>query len=340
MWTRAEGLRERSAGRGRRIGRRAFMVGGLAASLAGRAAHGQDGGRTYRLGILTGTPRTAPAFAAFFDELREAGFIEGRNLSVDHPAIGAAGDEVAPAARDLVASGVDAIFTGGNLPARMAQEATRTIPIVGINDDMIAEGLVRSLAHPESNITGISILAPELDGKRQELLIEAAPAIQTMAAIADTHVTSAAGLQALQDGARARGVELLIYHLHRREEIGAAIDAARRDGAGALNMLATPLVNANLALITDHLLAAKLPAIFQWPDNAEAGGLMAYGPRHSEVYRQIARLLVKIFHGAKPSDLPIEQPARFELVINLKTAKSIEFQVPPALLARADEVIE
>jgi putative ABC transport system substrate-binding protein len=320
--------------------RRAFMLGSIAMTLSGSAAHAQDAGRTYRLGILTGTPRTAPAFAALFDELRQAGFIEGHNLHVDHRGIGIASDELARAARELAASRVDAIFTGGNLPARMAQDATRTIPIVGINDDMVAEGLVPSLAHPEGNITGISILAPELDGKRQEILIEAAPAVRRMAAIADTNVTSAAGLQSLERDARARGVELLIYRLRRREEIAPAIEAARQGGAGTLNMLATPLVNANLGLITDHLLAAKLPAIFQWPENAEAGGLMAYGPRHNEVYRQVARLLVKVFRGARPGDLPIEQPAKFEMVVNLKTAKAIGFEFSPALLARADEVIE
>jgi putative ABC transport system substrate-binding protein len=320
--------------------RRAFIFGGLAVSLAHPAAYGQDAGRTYRLGILTGTPRTAPAYAALFDELRRAGFIEGRNLQIDNRGIGAYGDEVGRVAKELAASGVDAIFTGGNLPARRAQEATRTIPIVGINDDMVAEGLVHSLAHPEGNLTGISILAPELDGKRQELLIEAAPGIRRMAAIADANVTSEAGLQALQHGARARGVELSIYPLRSREEIVPAIDAAHAAGAGAVNMLATPLVNATLRLIIERMLALKLPAIYQWPDNAEAGGLMAYGPRHTDVYRQVARLLVKIFRGAKPGDLPIEQPAKFELVVNLKTAQAIGFQFPPSLIERADEVIE
>jgi putative ABC transport system substrate-binding protein len=178
------------------------------------------------------------------------------------------------------------------------------------------------------------------DGKRLELLMDLVPAAGHIAALADPSATAPAQLQALQDAARKRGIELSIHLAAKPEAIVPAIDAAKASGAQALNVLAASLLNANQQVIIDRTATLKLPAIYQWPETAEAGGLAAYGPRFIEMYRQRARQLVKILRGAKPGDIPVEQPDKFELAINLKTAKALGLTVPQSLLARADEVIE
>ena len=206
---------------------------------------------------------------------------------------------------------------------------------------MVGEGLVDSLARPNGNTTGVSILATELDGKRQEILIEAVPGLRRMAALADANNTAGAKLDALQAAARARNIELSIYRAAKREEITAAIDAANTSGATALNVLASPMLDANHKLIMDRISALRLPAMYQWPELAEEGGFAAYGPRLSEVLREIqAGQLVKLFRGTKVGDIPVEQPTKFELVINLKTSSALGVAVPATLLARADQVID
>ena len=222
-----------------------------------------------------------------------------------------------------------------------AQQATTTIPILGITDDMLGAGLVHSLAHPEGNTTGVSIFANELDGKRQELLLELIPRAQRIAALADSGTTSAEQLTALQDAARARGVAMTVPQVATPEQIEAAINAAKADGAEGLNVLATPLFFNNRKFIFDRTQALKLPAVYQWPEIAFDGGLLAYGPSIVQIYReQIVQMLAKLLHGTKPADMPVEQPIKFELVINLKTAKALGLTVPQTLLVRADEVIE
>jgi putative ABC transport system substrate-binding protein len=274
-----------------------------------------------------------------FDEMRRSGFVEGQNLQIDGR-FSVRNEEAPEVAAMLVAAGVDAILTGGYPRTRAAQKATRTIPILTIDDDLVLHGLVSSLAHPGGNTTGIGILATELDGKRQELLMELVPVARHIAALADPGQTAPEQLRALQDAARMRGIELSIHLAAKPEEIAPAIALAQASGAQALNVLAAPLLDANRTLILDRTATLKLPAIYQWPEIAEAGGLAAYGPRFTEVYRQIARQLVKIFRGAKLADIPVEQPDKFELVINLQTAKAIGLEVPPAMLDRADKVIE
>jgi putative tryptophan/tyrosine transport system substrate-binding protein len=229
---------------------------------------------------------------------------------------------------------------GGAEGLKAAQAATRTIPILGNADDMVASGLVPSLAHPGGNLTGISILATELDGKRQEILIEMVHASRHIAALADPGVTAAAHLDELRNAAAKRGVELSMYPVHSPEEIAAAMDQAQSGGATALNVLASPLLFANRRIILDRTAALRLPAIYQWPETAEEGGLAAYGPRYAKLYRQLAGQLVKLLHGAKPADIPVEQPDRFELVINANTAKALGLTIPEAMLDRADKVIE
>jgi len=203
----------------------------------------------------------------------------------------------------LVAAGVDAILTGGAPVTRVVQKATRTIPILAGADDLVLSGLVSSLAHPGGNTTGISFLATELDGKRLELLTELVPAARHIAALADPSVTAPEQLKAMEDAARARGIELSIHLTAKPEEIVPAIDMAKASGAQALNVLATPLLDANRQLIIERTAALELPAIYQWPEIAEGGGLAAYGPRQTAGARQRARQLVKIFRGAKPGNI-------------------------------------
>jgi putative ABC transport system substrate-binding protein len=299
----------------------------------------QDRGRIYRLGIMSMNPREDANYVAMFDELRRSGFVEGENLQV-LGRFSMRAEEAPEVAATLVAAGVDAVLTGGAPITRVMQKATRTIPILAGADDLVLSGLVSSLAHPGGNTTGISFLATELDGKRLELLTQLVPAAHHIGALADPGITAPEQLRAMEEAARARGIDLSIHLVAKPEEIAAAIDAALASGARALNVLATPLLDANRRLVIERTGTLKLPAIYQWPEIAEAGGLAAYGPRQTTGARQRARQLVKIFRGAKPADIPVEQPDRFELVINLQTAKAIGLDVPPALLDRADEVIE
>jgi putative ABC transport system substrate-binding protein len=209
-----------------------------------------------------------------------------------------------------------------------------------MTEDMVAEGLVPSLARPGGNTTGISLLSPELDEKRQGLLMEAVPDARRMAALFDSRVTRANHLKALQEAARARGAALEVFGVAGPEDIVAAINAAGTSGAEAINFLATSLFSVSSRVVFDRVAALRVPAMYQWAEMAEMGGLIAYGARSTEVFRQRARLLVKVLRGAKPADLPVEQPTRFELVVNLKTAKAIGHEIPAGLVLRADKLIE
>jgi putative ABC transport system substrate-binding protein len=282
--------------------------------------------------------------AALFDELRLNGFIEGQNLVVLPGGFDVSNDAVAERAAALVKAEPDVIIAGPDIPIRALQAATRTVPIVGLTEDMVASGLVRSLARPGGNVTGISLLSPELDGKRQDILIAAVPNARRIAAMADSPVTPPHHLEMLQHAARSRGVELSVFGVGGPEEINSAIDAAKSSGCEGLNFLASPLFSvpgsrSNRAVM-ESIATVRLPAIFQWPETAEAGALLAYGPRFIEIYRLRARIAVKILRGAKPGDIPVEQPSRFELVINLKAANAIGHEVPAGLVLRADKVIE
>jgi putative tryptophan/tyrosine transport system substrate-binding protein len=325
--------------------RREFMtlLGGAAAAWP-LAARAQDNGRTYRLGFLLPTTRQSPPVEALFDELRLNGFVEGKNLTVVPGGFEATDDNLAQRAAALVNASPDAIVAGPAPPLRALQAVTRSVPLLGMSEDMVGEGLVASLARPGGNITGISLLSPELDGKRQDVLIEAAPGARRIAAMADSRQTPPYHLQALQHAARSRGVELAVFGANGPEEIASAIDAVKASGAEALNFLATPLFSLpgtrNNAIVMERIAALRLPSIFQWPETAEAGALAGYGPRFTDVYRQRARMVVKILRGANPSEVPVEQPARFQLIINLRAAKAIGHEVPAGLVLRADEVIE
>jgi putative ABC transport system substrate-binding protein len=315
------------------------LLGG--AALLPRAARAQEPGRVYHLGSLSPLPRDGLLTVALWDGLRRLGFIEGQNLT-DYPrGYGLRIEQFSEVAAELVKAPVDVIVALGNPAIRAAQLATATIPILAVTDDIVGSGLVPSLARPGGNTTGISILATELDGKRQEILIEMSPGARHIAALADSNTTASGQLEALQVAARARGIELSIYPIAKPEEIIGAIDAAQAAGAAGVNVLASPVLNAQRKLIIERVATLRLLAIYQWPETAEEGGLAAYGPRIIQIGHDVeARQLVQLLKGAKPADMPIEQPTTFELIINLKTAKALGLAMPPSILARADNVIE
>ena len=304
------------------------------------AAQAQQAGRTYRVGGLSSGPRNSPPLVALLDGLRRLGFIEGKNLTVEFRVYdGQQPELLADFVAELLKAKVDVIYAAGPLRIRAVQQATKTIPIVGIADDMIGSGLVTSLAHPNGNTTGLSLLATELNGKRLEILIEAVPGLRRMAALGDVYATS--DDRGLEAAARARNVALSIYRVAKVDEIVAAIDNAHASGATALNILASPILYFNRQIIIERVAALRLPTMYQWPEIAEQGGFAAYGPRLLQLFGEVlARQLAQVFRGTKVADIPIEQPTNFELVLNLKTANALGITVPATLVARADKVIE
>jgi putative ABC transport system substrate-binding protein len=283
--------------------------------------------------------RDEPAVLAFLDELRGQGFVEGKNLAI----VGGqpTSNEQVPTVVPLILQAApDAIVSGGDVIARAFQKATQSIPIIVMTEDMVAGGYATSLARPGGNATGISLMSPDLDGKRQDVLIEAVPGARRIAALADSNVASLEHLKALEASARKHGRELVVVRAASASELAPAINEAGKQGAAALNVLSSPMLHLNRRLIIARAAEARLPAIYQWPETAEEGGLLAYGPSFIDIFRQRAGIVVKVLRGARPNELPIEQPTKFKLVINLKTAKAINYAVPTGLVLRADTVIE
>jgi putative ABC transport system substrate-binding protein len=240
-------------------------------------------------------PRDHPFSMGIFDGLRHRGFIEGQNLTIIYRDFAPHGDLLSEYAAELVKAQVDLIYGGGGTATHAAQQATKTIPILGFAEDMVGEGLVHSMARPNGNTTGISILATELNGKRLEILIELVPGLHRMGALSDSNTTTDSKLHELQEVARAHNIELSIHQVAKGEEISAAIDAAQASGVTALNVLASPMLFANRQLIMDRAVALRLLAIYEWPELAEAGGFAGYGPRFFKLPEIVARLAVKLF---------------------------------------------
>ena len=209
-----------------------------------------------------------------------------------------------------------------------------------MSSDLVASGFVRSLAHPGGNTTGISVLGFEVNGKRLEILMQVVPSARRIAVLTEPRVMQPAELKPLENAASARDVELVIFTAGVPEEITPAMDKAKASGAGALNVLSAPLFSFKRRIVIERAAALGLSAIYEWPEMAEEGGLIAYGPRLTPIYRQVARLLAKVLRGAKPEDLPVVQPTNFELVINLTTAKALGLTIPESVLVGADKVIE
>ena len=216
------------------------------------------------------------------------------------------------------------LLAGGDPAVRAAQRATTEIPILALTDDLVGQGLVRSLAKPGGNTTGVTILAAELDGKPQAILIAAVPGVQRIALLVDSGTSKPAHVRSLQDAAYNQGIELSVHLVARPEDIVSAIDAAHAAGTKALNVLASSIFFNNRTMIFDQVARLRLPAIYQWPEMAAQGGLIGYGPSIVQLYRDVqSRQLLQLLRGAKPADLPVEQPTIFELVINLRTSKAL-----------------
>jgi len=241
-------------------------------------------------------------------------------------------------AADLVARPVDVIVVLGDPSIRAAQRATSTIPIVGLADDMVGSAFAASMARPGGNITGVSILAGELDAKRLALLHELVPHARRIGVLADP--TTVLTVPQVEQAARDLGIDLVTSFAKNREEIGRALDAMMAARVAAVNVLASPVLDRHHGFIIDRVRHARLPAIYQWPESAEDGGLVSYGPGRVRAYQQMTRFVDKILKGANPGDLPVEQPTKFELLINMKTAKAIGITIPQSVLLRADEVIQ
>jgi putative tryptophan/tyrosine transport system substrate-binding protein len=323
--------------------RREFLtlLGGAAASVSTPLPLcAQEAGRIYRIGFVSAAPREEAFYVAFFEELRGLGFVEGQNLSVIPGGFGIRNELLGEVAAALARAPPDAIIAAGPIATRAAQAATKTIPILAASDDMVEDGLVTSMRRPGGNTTGVSLLAPELDGKRQDLIMEAVPGIRRIAALSDPHVSTPQHLQDMKEVARAHNVELLVFSATTPEGIVPAMNEASVASVQALNVLATPLFFFNRQTVLARATELRLPAIYQWPEMAEQGGLAGYGPRITQWFRQLARLLVQVLRGANPGELPVEQPTRFELVLNLQAAKAIGHEIPAGLVLRADKVIE
>ncbi|MGY0574804.1 ABC transporter substrate-binding protein [Bradyrhizobium sp. RDM12] len=241
-------------------------------------------------------------------------------------------------ANELIKTRPDVLMVTGPEAARAAQKSTQRTPIVALADDLLGSKLVASMPRPDGNTTGVAIFAFQLDVKRLELLHEALPRVRRIAVLADHEPIRS--IDTLENAARAFGVEIVPFTARSEDQVFRAIDRMAATSVEALNILASPILSSFRLLILDHLALRRLPAIWQWPEGAEDGGLIAYGPRLSVVFRQCARQVAKLLRGAKVVDVPVEQPTDFELIINLKAAKALGLEIPAILLGRADEVIE
>jgi putative tryptophan/tyrosine transport system substrate-binding protein len=312
----------------------------LAESLSAEA---QQPTKIARIGYLTlGFPSTSPARTeAFRQGLRELGYVEGKNIVIEYRYAEGKADQLAGLAAELVRLKVDIIVTGGPTATRPAKEATVTIPIVMAQDgDPIGNGFVASLAHPGSNITGLATLTPEISGKRLELLKETVPRLSRLAVLGtSTEPGNALSLRETELAAGAFGVRIQYLEVRDSKDIGAAFQAASKGRAEAVLVLPSTVLNSRRTQIVDLAVKSRLPAIYYAPEFVEDGGLMSYGVSIPDLFRRAATYVDKILKGRKPADLPVEQPMKFELVINLKTAKQIGLTVPPLVLALADKVI-
>jgi len=283
----------------------------------------------------------APLVAAFLQGLSETGYVDGKNVAIEHRWAEGDYDRLAALAADLVRRKVDVIAALGIPSALAAKSATSTIPIVFSVGDAVERGLVTSLARPGGNLTGVSLLNVELTPKRLELISELVPQAGVIALLVNpNNPNTERTIRDMEEAARAKGVQLNILKAGTESEIDAAFAALVQLPAGALVVVGDPLfINRREQLVA---LASRhaVPAIYAFREYAAAGGLISYGTSFTAAYRQLGTYAGKILKGAKPADLPVQQPTTFELVLNLKTAKALGLTVPPSILARADEVIE
>ncbi len=325
--------------------RRAFLgtlAGGLLA--APLAAEAQPAAKVYRVGLLGGTPPTAEPrlWEGFFQEMRERGYVEGRNVIYDARWYGDHTEQLPALAAELVQLKVDVIVAGAAPAPEAAQRATSTIPIVmAYHPDPVGVGLVSSLASPGKNITGMSVRSPELVGKQLQLLREAVPGLSRVALLSSLALPSnALVVKEAQVSARSLKMQLQVLQVRTPGDLTPAFSAMTKDRVGGFVVLGGSIFFAKRTRIAELAAQSRLPSIYVVRQFAEAGGLMAYGPSIRDSLRRAATYVDRILKGAKPGDLPIEQATKFDLVINLKTAKALGLTIPPSLVGRADEVIQ
>jgi len=328
------------------MNRRETVLALLALGVAPRAGQAQQQGKIPRIGFLhPAVPQnnTVPFLEAFRQGLRELGYVEGKNIQLE-VRWGEGKLERMPALADeLVRLNVDVIVAATSPSVLAAKQATRTIPIVmPLSSDPVGDGLVASLARPGGNITGLSMMAPEVGAKRLQLLKEVLPKLSRAVAVLwnPSYAGMSARFRDAQRNAPAAGVDVRSLEARDARGLERALDAITRERTDALILLADPLTLSQRLRIVEFAAEARLPAMYEISEFADAGGLMSYGHNPGEMCRRAATYVDKILKGAKPGDLPIEQPTKFELVINMKTAKALGITIPQAVLIRADRVIE
>ncbi len=318
----------------------------LGASLFGLSfpAEAQQPTKIPRIGFLSATLLSiiSPRIEALRQGLHELGYVEGKNIVIEWRSAEGKLDRVPALAAELVRLKVDVIVTGGATDTRAAKEATNTIPIVMAQDsDPVGSGFVASLARPGGNITGLSTLAPEVSGKRLELLKEIIPKLSRVAVLGiSTRPGNAQSLKEVELAAGALKVKLQFLDVLDPKDIEAAFRAASKGRAEAVLVLQSPFFNSQRKQLVDLAIKSRLPATYPQTEYTEAGGLMYYGANTPDLFRRAATYVDKILKGTKPADIPVEQPRKFELIINLKAAKQIGLTIPPNVLVRADRVIK
>jgi putative tryptophan/tyrosine transport system substrate-binding protein len=310
----------------------------------GAVATSQQPGKIPRIGFLGATSPSVESARteAFRQGLRELGHVEGKNIVIEYRWAEEKFDRLPALAAELVRLNVEIIVTGGSTSTGAAKEATTTIPIVMAQvNDPVGSGFVASLARPGGNITGLSTLAPEISGKQLELLKEIVPRLSRAAVFGTS--TAPGNAQALREtelAAAALGVQLQSLEVRRPKDIESSFRAASKGHANAALVLSSPVLNSQRKQIADLAIKSRLPAIYFNPEFVEDGGLMSYSVSFTDLFRRAATYVDKILKGTKPADLPVEQPTKFEFIINLKAAKQIGLTIPPNVLARADRVIK
>ena len=328
------------------MNRRTFLSalsGSLLAALL--AAEAQPTAKIARIGWLGDRPAAGPRLEGFFKGLRDLDYVEGRNLMIEYRYAEGKPERYPALAADLVALKVDVIVSANTLGTLAAKQATKTIPIVFVGAaDPVQSGLVTSLARPGGNATGLSALSPELVGKCLELLAQAVPGVSRVAVLwqpgAQGERTDKDMLKGADVAARALGMRLQFVEARGPTEFDRAFSDMTRARADALTVLGSAMFNNERRRLVDLAAKNRLPAVYSGRASVDAGGLMSYGPNIADLWRRAATYVDKILKGANPGDLPVEQPTKFELVINLKTAKALGLTIPPSLLQRADQVIE
>jgi putative tryptophan/tyrosine transport system substrate-binding protein len=321
------------------IDRRAFLYAAIAIVGAPRIAAAQQGGKVHRIGFLRNGPPPETFMAGLRQGLRELGYVEGQNITIEY-GIAASAVELPNAAARLVRSNVDVLLASGTPPVPVAKRATQTIPIVFVASiDPVATGIVTSLARPGGNVTGFVGTHSELMGKRLELLREVVHPLSRVAVL--SHATNPGNAEYIRQAelaARTLGVPLQFLAVRDAADFERVFNEAR--SASALIQLDDVIFTSHRTQVVEQAVRHRIPAMYGFKEFVHAGGLVSYGPDYPDLYRRAATYLDKILRGSKPADLPIEQPTKFELVINLRTAKALGLTIPPSLLLRSDHVIE